>query len=255
MKIQERIFMITNKHFKFYKLLLFLTLFSVVTVSYAADGSGYDWPSGYKIQTQRSKSDGSKFKGDNLTGGVLDHTIENEVHFPVYQGNWIKTYPACRDLAKEETILKGVDTDGDGKNDKEACEKVIRSWKYMCKGTTTSSSVSSDVSTALLGGDTMYGIWGALFSYLPPVAENEDCSKTGRCFVANAWAVDTKTQYEKKVTANGVEDVRPFTGFGMKVLKEGPGDVYFFDQVRAYTQAPTFVKSSTLFNPVQVIGQ
>lgn len=214
-----------------------------VNKTYALD-EFYDWASGYKFRTDvdtQAPPDGSMdyndyFKNEKIVGGTVYQAIGDlYAEWGVHKGNWDATFPACRDYELYCTH------EGEHRGPIE--------FSYTCTGDVP---YNLNIDTSLedfVGGDTMYGTWSMLFNFFPPVLDEDNCSEFGRCFVGNAYIQDTKAQKEKipgrlwaigeklagKLTREGLESS---DWNGVKGPVQGPGDVFFFDQVRAMTQPP-----------------
>jgi hypothetical protein len=185
--------------------------------AYALD-EYYDWASGYKVRSAESMDWETFFKLQPITGGGFVGPQPLMSRWQVHQGNWTSTFPQCRDY-------KDPPCDSEGRASQSG-------WlfTYTCDGDVSWNLQASEDARDLIGGDTMYGSWSMLFSYFPPVLDEKNCSQFGRCFVGNAFILDTKAQKE--------ESPDRMWALGVKGLVEGPGDVFFFDQVRAMTQPP-----------------
>jgi hypothetical protein len=199
------------------------------TPVYAAD-AGYDWSSGYKFRTDpkaKAPDDGSMdsegfFKNLPIKGGALINGgyVEMQSTFAVDQSNWNDTYPVCRsgDLQERCSV------------DGEVITGMVN-FTYTCSGD-VSYQLNTDVSSkSVVGGDTMYGAWALLQNFLPDYVKG-DCGSAGRCFVGNAIILDTKAQKE--------DNMGRYMGLGLKMLVEGPGDVFYMDQIRGLTQPSTY---------------
>lgn len=185
--------------------------------SYALD-EHYDWASGYKFRTTESMDYIDYFKHRRIEGGGFYQYIPDLwAEWDVHQGNWNATFPACRTWTPPTCTAAGVFT-------------TPIEFTYTCLGDVSYPLEINQNAEPLVGGDTMYGAWSMLFNYFPPVLDEKDCSQFGRCFVGNAFILDTKAQKE--------EIPGRLWALGIKELVESPGDVFFFDQVRAMTQPP-----------------
>jgi len=218
------------------KILITVVLFISLDINNAnAQEYNYNWASGYKYRTEESVDDEGRFMGSVIVGGEFDHTVDMQALFPVSQENWSTTDPQCRRLIDNSHMPTPYD-----------CEYVgqprygYRTYEYTCSGDVAYTLKDEISSEKIVGGDTTKGAWSMLMSFFPPALSYEveedgsvrkACEKDGRCYVANAWVIDTKAQWER------TQGLLP--GLGTKVLVEGPGEVYYFDQVRAMTQPPS----------------
>jgi hypothetical protein len=161
------------------------------------------------------------FKNVALEPGTWEFSnyVNMTAKFPVSQENWTASYPACR---------SGQLGAGDCTDDGQTVFGNV-TFKYTCKGDVAYMLQDDNSSKDLVGGDTMYGTWSMLFNFMPPV-DPTDCGVDERPFVGNAFIIDTKAQKEANAGL--------FPGLGLKELVDSPGEVYYFDQVRALTQPP-----------------
>ncbi len=201
----------------------------------------YDWASGYKIRSSDSMDSVNYFKNQVISGGGLQNNVNLLSTWPVTQEktgprSWNATYPQCRTQTNNLPACTAACV-------ATVCNADIN-FNYTCSGDVSYDLQISQDANNLVGGDTMYGAWSMLFSYFPPVLDSKSCSQFGRCFVGNAFILDTKAQKE--------ESVGRLWGLGVKELVEGPGDVFYFDQVRAMTQPPKDTGSG--FNNPYLVG-
>jgi hypothetical protein len=205
--------------------LIVLIGFSNHLILAQAPDAFYNWASGYKFRTNPA-NDGTMdkenyFKNVGLEPGTWEFSnyVNMTARFPVSQENWTTSYPACR-----SGQLSAANCTYDG--------QIITddvTFTYTCTGDVSYVMQDDNSSKDLVGGDTMYGTWSMLFNFMPPV-DPTDCGADERPFVGNAFIVDTKAQKEANAGL--------LPGLGIKELVDSPGEVYYFDQVRALTQPP-----------------
>ncbi len=190
----------------------------------------YDWASGYKYRTNPavppdgSMDDELQFKLQTIYGGHLQDYVDLKATFPVSKENLLDAFPQC---------LAGELGSGGCSSEGQTISGAI-DFTYTCAGNVSQQLSTSIDANQINGGDTMYGAWSMLFAFLPPAYE-DTCTKDGRCFVGNAFIIDTKAQKEANP---GV-----YQGLGVKELVNGPGEVFYFDQVRALTQPPAYTRA------------
>jgi hypothetical protein len=223
------------------KKFLILSLAAIFFQRIVLADAKYDWASGYKIRSSESMDSTNYFKNQVISGGGFKENAGLLSTWASYQGHWapndgcnvpISGGPDCSNANapadKPDTFTDTYDA----------------LYRYTCSGSVSYDLVTKADANHLVGGDTMYGAWSMLFSYFPPVLDSKSCSEFGRCFVGNAFILDTKAQNE--------ESAGRLWGLGVKELVEGPGDVFYFDQVRAMTQPPKDTASS--FNDPHLVG-
>jgi hypothetical protein len=201
--------------------------------AYALDEK-YSWASGYKIKTGDSWDYTNYFKNQVISGGEFDKNQSLLSTWPLTQANWTPDNSQCQTV-NYPTLDCGGSVGPHTKH-------IV--YTYTCSGDVSYNLQVKEDANNLVGGDTMYGAWSMLFSYFPPVLDTGDCSQFGRCFVGNAFILDTKAQNEKNPDR--------LWGLGVKELVEGPGDVFYFDQVRAMTQPP--MDTAREYNPPFLVG-
>lgn len=232
---------------------IFLFILSThVGVVFAQVESRYYWPSGYKFRTdpaaEGSVDPQNSFMGIPIIGGEFNNDYIEDLYarFPVSQSNWAIT-TGCRTCVEADLNVSMCQGDGDTISADTVCT-------YECTGDVSytvdiDNSVGGSIESpptvyGISGGDTTYGAWSMLLSFFPP-ADVNNCNLDGRCFVGNAFILDTKAQNE--------EHPGLVPGFGIKELVGAPGEIYYFDQVRAMTQPP--VTRNVSFNNPYLVGE
>lgn len=216
----------------------------------------WNWAAGYKFRTDESWYPGPPSKPTTFMDLELDpdHYIGPEITgkyvtiysgYPVNQQTW-GTMVGC---GSEIECPDELDNSGSGGSGGVGTTNPSIPWctgtrtvKYSCKSDVEAELKSSIASNRLQGGDSMYGTWGMLLSFFEPTIDTEDCTENGRCFVGNPFVIDTHAQFEK--------DKGMLTGLGKKVLEEGPGEVYYFDQLRALATGPDYLDKDDLDKPI-----
>jgi len=214
----------------------------------------YPWASGYKFRsTEAEPPEGlyrfmGKYFGDTagLKGGTTNSLLKDlYTYFPLAQENFEGLNSVggpCLSENEREEELPGTPYFNDaGVLVFDTYTVIVRDFTYTCAGTVEYPLITDISPSKLVGADTMYGTWGMLFSFLGPTNYGNN-----RFHVANAYVIDTKAQN----TVEHEKDIYP--GLGIKMFNEGPGEVYYFDQVRALT-VPNMADGVNLNHP-KVVG-
>lgn len=231
---------------KVFGMLLFILIGSTVNIRAQALDELFNWASGYKFRTSPAP-DGSMdaenyFKNELLNPAEVNLTDHNYVNmkadFKSTQENWDSTKNMCG-RQEERAELNPDDCKKEGQQ--LSSQEV---WIYTCPGDVKYNLTQATPIKEITGGDTTYGAWSMLFNYLAPTYE-DSCGADGRCFVGNAVITDTRAQKE--------DHVGLYPGLGQKVLKEAPGEVFYFDQVRSLTQPPVWNEYEP-YNDIVLVG-